>query len=225
MNSPTARRRDCSPKKIIRSRHSLLDRQNKPLDVSVQIWRTVGQPNHVSSGVLDRGPELRCELLVAVQDEESLAEKKAVDRIGEVASDLHHERAVRPGSDSSNVDFSRRDFDHDEDVVGHEPAERGDLDGEEVGGSHGFPMGGQKRPPRRPLTSLRCGLDAVFSQNIRDGGTSNRVAEIGEGAANARIPPLRIRLRDAHGKLGNLDHHSWAPGLFPPLRFRPTSAQ
>ena len=35
------------------------------------------------------------------------------------------ERAVRPGSDSSNVDFSRREFDHDEDVVGHEPAERG----------------------------------------------------------------------------------------------------
>ena len=34
---------------------------------------------------------------------------------------------------------------------------------EEVGGSHAFPMGGQKRAPGRPVTSLRHGLDAVLS--------------------------------------------------------------
>jgi hypothetical protein len=61
------------------------------------------------------------------------------------------------------VNLSRRELDHDEYVVGHEPTERDDLDGEEVGGREAFPMGGQKRAPRRPLTSLRRGLEAVFS--------------------------------------------------------------
>ena len=57
----------------------------------------------------------------------------------------------------------REEFDDHEHVVGHEPAERGDLDGEEVGGRDAFPMGGQKRAPRRPLTSLGRGLYAVLS--------------------------------------------------------------
>jgi len=165
-----------------------LDRQNKPFDVSVQIRRTVRQPNDVSSGVLEQVPKFRGELLVAVQDEESLAEQKAVDRVGEIPTDLHHERAVRPGSDSGNVHFSRRELDDDEHVVGHEPAERGDLDGEEVSRSHSFPMGGEKRAPRRPLTSLRRGLDAVFPQNICDGAPGNGMAEIRERAANSCIP-------------------------------------
>ena len=138
------------------------DRQNKPFDVSVQIRGTVRQPNDVRSGLLDQVPKVRGELLIAVQDEEALAEQKAVDWVGEITAYLHHESAVGPGSDSSNVHFSRRELDDDEHVVGHEPAERGDLDGEEVGGRDAFPMGGQKRAPRRPLTSLGRGLNAVL---------------------------------------------------------------
>jgi hypothetical protein len=54
-------------------------------------------------------------------------------------------------------------IDKDEHVVGHEPAVRGDRDGEQVGGRNAFPMGGQKRAPRRSLTSLGRGLDAELS--------------------------------------------------------------
>ena len=89
--------------------------------------------------------------------------------VGEIPADLHHERAIRPRSDSGNVHFSRGEFDDDEHIVGHEPAHCGDLDGEEVGRRNGLPMGGEKRAPWRPLTSLRRGLDAMFSQNIGDG--------------------------------------------------------
>ncbi len=60
------------------------------------------------------------------------------------------------------MNLSRAELDHDE-YVGHEPAEHRDLDGEEVGGRDGFPMGDQKRAPGRPLTSLGRGLDAVLS--------------------------------------------------------------
>ena len=77
-----------------------LDRQNKPFDVSVHIRRTVRQPNDVSSGVLEQIAKLRGELLVAVHDEESLAAQKAVEWVGEIPTDLHHERAIRPRSDS-----------------------------------------------------------------------------------------------------------------------------
>ena len=70
-----------------------LDRQNKPFDVSVQIRRTVRQLNDVRFGVLEQIAKLRGELLVAVQDEESLAAQKAVEWVGEIPTDLHHERA------------------------------------------------------------------------------------------------------------------------------------
>ena len=139
--------------------------------MSVQIRRTVRQPNDNCSSVLEQVAKLRGELLVAVQDEQSIAAQKAVERVGEIPTDLHHEPAVRPGSDSSNVHFSRRQLDDDEHIVGHEPADRGDLDGEEVGRSNGFPMGREKRAPRRPLTSLWCGLDAMFPHNIGDGAS------------------------------------------------------
>ena len=121
---------------------------------------------------------------------ESLAAQKAVEWVGEIPTNLHHERAVRPGSDSGNVYFSRRELDDDEHIVGHEPANCGDLDGEEVGRRNGFPMGGEKRAPWRSLTSLRRRLDAMFSRNIGDGAPGYRMAEIREGAANACIPHL-----------------------------------
>ena len=47
--------------------------------------------------------------------------------------------------------------------------------------SNGFPMGGGKRAPHRPLTSLRRRLDAVFPQNIGDGVPGSGMAEIREG--------------------------------------------
>ena len=65
-----------------------LDRQNKPFDISVQIRRTVQQPNDVRSGVLEQIAKLRGELLVAVHDEESLAAQKAVEWVGEIPTDL-----------------------------------------------------------------------------------------------------------------------------------------
>ena len=154
MNSATARRSDSSLKKIIRSKHSLLIDKTNLSTISVQIRRTVRQPNDVSSGVLEQIAKLRSELPVAVQDEESLAAQKAVEWVGEIPTDLHHERAIRPRSDSGNVHFSRRQFDDDEHIVDHEPANCGDLDGEEVGRRNGFPMGGEKRTPWRPVPKL-----------------------------------------------------------------------
>ena len=41
------------------------------------------------------------------------------------------------------------------------------------------------------------------------------MAEIRESAANACIPPLRIRLRHSHDELANLDHDPGPSGLFP----------
>ena len=110
-------------------------------------------------------------------------------RVSEIPTDLHYERAVRSGSDSSNVHFSRRQLDDDEHIVGHEPANRGDLDGEEVGSQQRFPNGRRETCAMASAqTSLRCGLDAVFSQNAGDGAPGYRMAEIQQGAANSCIP-------------------------------------
>ena len=49
--------------------------------------------------------------------------------VGETPTDLHHERAVRSGSDASNVHFSRRQLNDDEHIVRYEPADtRGSSD-------------------------------------------------------------------------------------------------
>ena len=61
----------------------------------------------------------------------------------------------------------------------------------------------------------------MFSQNIGDGAPGYRMAEIREGAANACIPPLRIRLRHPHHELANLNHDPGPSGLFPPLAVVP----
>ena len=82
-------------------------------------------------------------------------------------------------------------------------------------------MGGEKRAPWRSLTSLRRGLDAMFSQNIGDGAPGYRMAEIREGAANSCIPPPRIRLRHPHNELANLHHDPGPSELFPPLAVVP----
>ena len=47
------------------------------------------------------------------------------------------------------------------------------------------------------------------------------MAEIREGAANACIPPPRIRLRHPYDKLANLGHDPGPSGLFPPLAVVP----
>ncbi len=72
-------------------------RKNKPFHVSVQVRRTVRQANDSSSGIVDEFSKLRGELLVAVEDEETLAEQKAVERISEIAPDLHLKALSGPG--------------------------------------------------------------------------------------------------------------------------------
>ena len=52
-----------------------LDRQNKPFDVSVQIRRTVRQPNDVRSGVLEQIAKLRVELLPRAPSGQTFAMK------------------------------------------------------------------------------------------------------------------------------------------------------
>ena len=48
--------------------------------------------------------------------------------------------------------------------------------------SNGFPMGSEKRVPRRPLTYLRRELNAVFPLNTCDGAPGYGMAEIRQGA-------------------------------------------
>ncbi len=52
-------------------------------------------------------------------------------------------------------------------------------------------MGGEKRAPRRPLSSFRRGLDALFPQNTCDGAPSYGMAEIREGTPRILIYPHR----------------------------------
>ena len=61
-------------------------------------------------------------------------------QVGEIPTDLHHEPAVWPASDSSNVHFSRRQLDDDDHIIGDEPADRGDLDGEKVSTASELPL-------------------------------------------------------------------------------------
>ena len=104
-----------------------LDRQNKSFDISVQIRRTVRQPNDVRSGVLEQIAKLRGELLVAVQDEESLTAQKAVEWIGEIPTDLvlsKNTNELKTGArDVSNQRRLRLGSPMEARILGHEEAE------------------------------------------------------------------------------------------------------
>ena len=94
------------------------DRAHESLRVRVQVRTSRGQPQRFYVGVAKQPSERGRVERVAVEDEVPLAQQKAVDRIEQVASDLHHPLAVRLMDDACDLDATRLQLDHEVKLAG-----------------------------------------------------------------------------------------------------------
>ena len=129
----------CFPKRpFAEEDHSIetliLDRPDKSLGIGVQVGGTVGQSDDFDAGIVQEIPERSGELGIPVEDEEAFLGERSVERIGEVASDLHHPWFTWAGRDSSDLDTTCCKLDHEEHIERDETTRSPNLDGEEVSG-------------------------------------------------------------------------------------------
>jgi hypothetical protein len=107
------------------------------------------------------------------------------------------------------MDTTRVKFDHKDRVVGHQPAHRPDLGGEEICGEERVPVGAQERAPRhRPSARRR---NALFLEDLRDRRSGNPMVEILERALNPCVAPSWIVSRHSDHKAADFDLHAGSP--------------
>jgi hypothetical protein len=68
----------------------------------------------------------------------------AINRIGHVSDGLQHESFVGNRCGTDDVNTPTRELDDEERVIRDQPTRRPDPGGEEVGRSHGWPVGHQE---------------------------------------------------------------------------------
>ena len=113
-------------------------------------------------------------------EQETLAQKEAIDGIRELATALDHPRAVGIGCDPGDVDSARRELDHKQHDVSRQPRRGPPLHREEVSRGEDVPVRFQELLPGRPLLPLRSRVNAVLPE---DGGDGPRFGIL-------RAPPL-----------------------------------
>jgi hypothetical protein len=140
---------------------------------------------------LDRGEdrvEGSGELAVAVADEEPEALVGVVEVHEQVARLLCEPGSGRVGGDAEDVDSAGGVFDNEERV---EPLQRDGVEVEQVAGQDRLGLCAEELRPGRSGPS-RCGIEPGGAKDLPDGRGADPVAESGEFAVDAAIPPGRV---------------------------------
>src|SRR5882672_2627573 len=169
----------CLPEEDHAAQTFLFDGTHEPLGESIQIGRFWRQSNNVDAVPDENAAECVGVFRIPIENQVSLAAKKAVVRVGQIARDLRHPTVIRIGSNARDLYGAAGDVDKEQDVVCDKSLDRADLDSEEISCRQAFPMSSEKRRPRGVLVSLRGGLNTVFSENISDGAASDLMSQIG----------------------------------------------
>ena len=94
-------------------------------------------------------------------------------------------------------------LDHEEHEVSFQPFQRDDLHRKRIGRCETFLMRLQEGLPWGALAALWRRGNPVVEQNPFHGVPADRVAEVGQGAADPRVAPSRILDGHPHHQLGN----------------------
>jgi len=113
--------------------------------------------------------------------------------------------------DACDANAPRLQVDDEEHEMSREPLKREHLNGEEVRGGDGAPMGLQKGLPGQSLPSTGSRLESVLGEDALNGGASEEEAEILERTAKARVAPRRIRARHRYERVGRVSALPRAP--------------
>jgi hypothetical protein len=132
------------------------DRPHEPFGVGVGIRPLDGRQHDPHPGALEDAAESVGPLGVPIANEDPVVHQEPIDRISQSPRRLRHERRIRGGRRARHVNPSAPEIDHEERVVGDQPARGPDLGGEEVRSGDRAPVSPQERPPGgRPARSRR----------------------------------------------------------------------
>ncbi len=167
-----------------------LDGADETLGQGVAVRSPRGAEQRADAGVLQDGDKRGGKLGVAVKDQEPRGAQESVHRVGEQLCDPGHEHAVRIRRRRDDLDRPGRVVDHEEGMMGHEPAKGPDLGREEVGGEDGRRMSFQKRLPGSALPALGRRIETVPPEDVPDSVGRDAVTEVQEGALDAIVPQV-----------------------------------
>ena len=125
-------------------------------------------------------------------DDVARVRQEAIERIGEIASNLLHPLVVRLVVDARDRHAACLQFDDEENEVAPETGECQHLHGEQVGGREPLPVCIQKRRPARPPASLGCVVDPVLLADTLDRVPGDLVPEVDERSADLCLSPSRV---------------------------------
>ena len=118
----------------------LFDRADEPLGIGVEIGPLRWQPNRLDTVTrqdLAEDPRVQG---IAVVDQMGRGPQTALHRVGQIAGQLLHPRAVRLRVDPGDGHAAGLELDHEEDEVPLETRQREHLNREQIAGGQAVPM-------------------------------------------------------------------------------------
>lgn len=149
-----------------------------------------------------------------MQEISTIPQRAAIVR-GRVPGDLLHPSLIRMNGDPGDVHSPALEMDEEQHVVGHQPAQRQHLGGEEVGSRQQRQVRPDEGGPRRRALAFRRRRQAVALQDIANRLIRNLVPEIGQRPRDPVVAPVPVLAGHANDQLLDLplDPRSARPSM------------
>ena len=141
---------------------------------------------------LDDGSQRARVLGVPVVDEVAAVREEAPSFHRRVSGHLLHPAFIRMGRDAGQFDLAALQVDEEQDLKRHQSAQGEHLDAEEVGSGEHRQVRADEGCPGRSTVALWSWRHTVAPQNVANRLIRDIVAEVGQGADDSIIAPVRI---------------------------------
>ena len=106
---------------------------------------------------------------VPIHEQVALVAQESIQRIGEIAADLHHPGFGGMAGAAGELHTTGGELRRKQQIESNEPSLGPDLDGGEIDCGQNIPMGFQECMPCGLAFSFRRGFDTVFSEDVSNG--------------------------------------------------------
>src|SRR5712691_241143 len=193
----------------------LLDGSHPALRVGVQIRRPRRQGHPLDPGSVNYVLKGGAVFPVSVMDEVLPRSQEAPLFHGDIAGDLHHPGLIGMRCHPRDMHFPCAEPDKEQDVIRHQPTQRPDLGGEEVGRDEDVEMRADELLPRRGGLALWRRGETMTLQDVAHGLITDGVAQIGQCPHNAIVAPRTVLVRHANDQRLQLLVNGGSPWALP----------
>jgi hypothetical protein len=149
-------------------------------------------------------------------DQVSGVAEEAVNRVEQIASNLHHPSTVRVDADASDVHGSRAKLHDEEDHVADGSKHTQRLDGEEIASVQRLPVAPEELLPSPLPVAFRCWFDASLGEDVGDRSPADLDLEPTQSVADLGVSPAGVLFGDTENKLPGFRSPSAACRVFGP---------